>query len=188
MSTSRILIALSLGLLISGVIVAVLKPRARVVRSFHEYHVPSSSYLLVLVAPSASTSTVRINVRSNNPIYVMALSIRLELLVKGAAGVLAGSLQYAGSNAVLLDRGLVEKLLGSGGVRILREGGSGTYVFSRINSPIVLLITPRSSGGADVYVDSMRYNLLISIMDEKRIGIMASVLAFMGMLLELRRH
>ncbi len=187
MKAAGILLAVSLGLLISGILVAAIKPRVSVDESRTVYRVPGEQALVLLVSPSASSSRVVVDVEAPSSARVTVASVSLELLARGAAAALAGMLQSVGTSAVILDYRLVEEMLGSRSTRILSEGGPGRYVVEGVDRPVVLVVYA-GQGGGDVGIHVLRYNMLVSVMDEKKLGVASSATALAALILLLGRR
>lgn len=181
MRLSGLLIALSLGLLLSGIIVAVIKPRAAVSSSRGVYSIPEGEVLVYLLSPSASLSRITVDVEADPAARVIIASVNVAMLAKGAAAVFTGMLQSIGTSAVMLDSNMAGKVLGMRGVEIMASGGPGRYVVGGVDKPILLFIY--RGGSSMVSLRIVRYNMLVSMIDEKRLGVTAAVIAATAILL-----
>jgi hypothetical protein len=185
MRLAGFLVALSIGLLLSGILVAIIKPRVYVSESKTIFRVPGGQALLYLVSPSASMSSISVDVRAGSSARVYLASMDISMLAKGAAAILTGMLQSIGTSGVLLDADMASRVLGMRGVTIISSGGPGRYVVRGVERPVVLVVYP-GPGGGDVYLHVVRYNGVVQAMNEKRMGIAASIIAAVSLTLILR--
>ncbi|MDK2383838.1 MAG: hypothetical protein QI199_03370, partial [Candidatus Korarchaeota archaeon] len=83
MRAATLLLAFSLGLLLSGLLVAAIKPRASVDREHGAYHVPGAKALIYLLSPGASYSRMAVKVSCSGDARVVLAAVSVEHLAKG---------------------------------------------------------------------------------------------------------